>query len=85
MAGMDNAYLDARIEQIKADILALDAEISAAIVRPQSYTIETAQTREQVSRASVRQLRESRAALENELATLTARRYGASRYARPGF
>lgn len=88
MAAIDNDWLDARIEKTKALIEALEDAILTLETSPDAYaeyTLETAQTRETVKKSDLIQLRSSLASLENRLATLEARRYGAGSIVRPGF
>jgi chromosome segregation ATPase len=88
MSCIDNDWLDARIEKTKEQIEALEDKILALETNPQaysSYTIETAQTRETITKSTLAQLRSALSSLENRLATLCARRHGSGSYAKPGF
>ncbi len=88
MSAVDNTWLDARIAKTKELIEKYEDAILALESSPDSYTsytIETAQTRETVTRTDLGRLRSALASLENRLATLDARRHGGSRIARPGY
>lgn len=85
MSAIDNEWMDARIARTKASIVIYEDAIDALTTTHQTYTIQTAQTQETVTRTSLGQLRATLSSLENRLATLNARRYGSSRTARPGF
>ncbi len=85
---MDNDFLDARIERTKTLIVIYEDAIERLETNPDryaSYTIETAQTRETVTKSNLSQIKAALAGLENRLVTLEARRSGGSTYSRPGF
>lgn len=85
---IDNDWLDQRIAKTKELIEKYEDAIFTLDSSPDeyaTYTIETGQTRETFSKTNVAQLRSTLSSLENRLSTLTARRYGGARIARPGF
>lgn len=76
---MDGSFLKQRIESTKAQILALDdaiTQITAGYV--ESYTIDTGQTRQTVTRANLASYQRVLDSLENRLATLQQRLDGRS-------
>lgn len=76
MAGSDT-YILARIESIKASLTAAqDAELSLLAGTIQSYTIDTGQDRQTVTKHNITELRNYIDALLNQLVTLEARLCG---------
>lgn len=73
--GVDE-FLVEEVAQLKAMIRAYDAAILAVSTSGQSYTLNTGQTTLSVNKGNVASVRESRAALMNELTTLEARLTG---------
>jgi hypothetical protein len=73
---MDNTWLQARIDATKAQIEAYDAAITALSSGVQSYTIDTQQTRQTVTRADVADIQKTIDILYGRLAALTARLNG---------
>lgn len=80
-----NAWLIARIEATQAAIVAYEAAILALATGAQSYSLDTGQTRQTVTKANMSEMRNMLLILENRLATLEARLEGASFQAVPGF
>lgn len=85
MGAIDSEWLDARITRTKELILDAENGIAALSTGAQMYSLDTGQTRQMVSKAQLGQLQTWLESLENRLATLEARKCGASVYARPGF
>lgn len=83
----DSAWLDARIEKVEALIVAYEDAILALGTDGgmQSYTLDTGQSRQTVTRQDLGSLRLQLESLENRRSVLKARRNGASFNARPGF
>lgn len=81
----ESDWLDARIARTKELIVAYEDAIEAISSGAQSYTLNTGQTTQSVTKANVGSLRIQLDSLENRLATLIARRCGSSRYFRPGW
>lgn len=73
--GVDE-FLIEEVEQLKTLIRAYDAAILAVSTSGQSYTLNTGQTVLSVNKGNVASVRESRAALMNELTTLETRLTG---------
>ena len=74
---MDVAFLQARIAATQAQITALeDAEAALAAGTIQSYTMDTGQTRQTVTKLNLTELRRAVDSLYNRLAILTARLSG---------
>ena len=83
---MDTTWLQARITACKARIESLEAaSASLATGKISSYTLDTGQTREVVTRQSLGALQRAIDAEYNRLATLEARLYGGTTQARPGW
>ena len=79
---IDNAWMDARITRTKELIIAYEDAIDAITANGQSYKLDTGQTSQTKTQADLGSMRLELAALDNRLATLCARRFGASFYAR---
>lgn len=84
---MDRAFLVERIAATKAEIVAYeDATLAFATNGAlQSYTLDTSQTRQTVTRADLSSLNRVLNSLYNRLATLEARLYGGTTTVRPAF
>lgn len=77
----DPAFEAARIDAIKARIIALEGAITAlAVGGVQSYSLDTGQTRQVVTRSDLSQLRLALRAAESDLATALARSGGCGRF-----
>jgi hypothetical protein len=82
----DSDWLDARIERTKELIVKVEDAIDALTVGAvASYTLDTGQTRQTVTKQSIGTLRLQLDQLENRLSTLQARRCGASTRVIPGW
>ena len=79
---IDNAFLDARITRTKELIIAYEDAIDAITANGQSYKLDTGQTSQTKTQADLGSMRLELESLDNRLATLCARRFGASFYAR---
>lgn len=74
---MDAAFLQARIDATKAQIIAYeDAAAALASGGVQSYTLDTGQSRQTVTRLDLDNLQKTIDSLYNRLATLEARLNG---------
>lgn len=82
----DTAWLEARITQTKTLIVAYESAILVlATGAVQSYSLDTGQTRQTVTKQQISQLRNTLTELYNLLSTLEARLCGAGVIARPMF
>lgn len=71
---MDQEFLKQRIVKVKEQILLLDDAISSIITGAvESYTLDTGETRQTVTRANLATYQRQQAELENRLATLQQR------------
>lgn len=83
---INREWLEARIEKTKALIEAYeDAILALSTDGIFQYSLDTGQTRQMVTKQQLGSLRLQLEALENRLATLTARLCGGSTYVKPGF
>lgn len=84
---MRGQFLLDRIEATKTQIIAYETAIEAlgAAGGVQSYSLDTGQTRQSVTRYDLPRLTTTLDSLYNRLATLEARAYGGSTYVRPGW
>lgn len=81
---MDRAFLKARIEKTKALIESYeDAVLSLSTGRVESYTLDTGQTRQTVTRINLQSMNAALDGLYNRLATLEARLNGGGITLRP--
>lgn len=84
--GMNREFIKARITATEALIEQFENALEALTVqRVQSYTIDTGQTRQNVTRLDLASLQAQLEGLYNRLATLEARLNGASFYGRSAF
>ena len=67
MSVFDRAYIEERIEAIKAQVVEADTAISAAMTSL-TYSLDTGQTRQSVTRQQISSLRTTRDSLIAELA-----------------
>lgn len=82
----DSAWIEERIAAKKAQIIVLDAAITALTTGGvQSYRLMTGQTDQMVTRANLATMRETMSTLENDVSTLYARLGCARSYGQPGF
>ena len=81
-----DAEIEAQIAVLKTELTAVNAAITALLGGAQSYTLDTGQTRQTVTRTSLAQLRKHRAELMAELQELQDMLTGSASYvARPGW
>jgi len=77
-------FLQARIAATEAQIVAYESAVDALATGVQSYTLDTGQTRQTVTRSDVSSLQRTLDTLYNRLATLNARAgNGGTTYVRP--
>lgn len=81
----DTTWIKARIARAQTIIVAYEDAIEALAAGAQTYTFDTGQTRQSVTRAQLSQLKNMLAYQENRLATLETRLNGGGVYVRPGF
>jgi hypothetical protein len=82
----DSEWLKERIAAKKAQIVAFDAALTALAGGAQSYSLDTGQTRQVVTKANLTELRNVIAQLESDISTLNMRLYGCGRFnVRPGW
>jgi len=79
---IDDDYLAARIAATKLLIVAVENAITQVASGAQSYTLDSGQTRQSVTRGTMGSLRLQLDQLDNRLATMDIRRCGASHIAR---
>ena len=84
---IDVAYINERITRSKARIEALEDAILAVSTRNQTYTFDTGQTRQSVTKANLSELRIALEHEENRLARLCRQLEvgGGAIISRPGF
>ena len=73
---MTSDELDAQIVQLEADLTEVRSAITRILTGAQSYSQDTGQSRVQVQRANLRELREHQASIEAQLSALRLRRCG---------
>lgn len=82
----DRAWLEQRIAAKKAAILAFEAALMAIAGGAQTYSIDTGQTRQTVTKANVSEMRIMISKLESDISTLQQRLNGCGRFqVRPGW
>lgn len=82
----DPAWLDSRIERTKTLIIAYEDAIEAlAVDGAQTYSLDTGQTSQSVTRAQLGSLRNVLSHLENRLERLNAKRFGRGTLVVPGY
>ncbi len=83
---MDVTFIQDRITATKAQIVALETAAEALLSGGiQSYTIDTGQSRQVVTKFEIRSLQNSIDQLYNRCATLEARLNGGTLHGRPGW
>lgn len=84
---MDRAFIKERITATKALIVAYEDAVTALGTQGGvvSYTLDTGQSRQTVTRADISSLNRMLDTLYNRLATFEARLYGSSLTARPAW
>lgn len=87
MSAFDDAFLDERIAQTKALIVAYEGALLALAGTGgvQSYTLDTGQTRQTVTKADVGSLRNSLQEFYSLLSMLESRKCGGAVHMRPTF
>lgn len=81
----ETTWLEERISKTEALIVAYEDAITAIAGGAQSYSLDTGQTRQTVTKANLSSLRDVLNSLENRRATLKARLCGSGVYAGPEF
>jgi len=82
----ERAWLEERIAAKKAAILAFETAITTVAGGAQSYSLDTGQTRQVVTKANITEIRNMIAQLESDISTLQMRLNGCGRfYVRPGW
>lgn len=82
----DAAWLEERIAAKKALIIAFETAITTVAGGAQSYSLDTGQTRQVVTKANLTEVRNLIGQLESDIATLQMRLYGCGRFVvRPGW
>jgi hypothetical protein len=82
----DTAFWEQRLAAKKAALLAYDAALTALAGGAQSYSLDTGQTRQTVTKANVTEMRNVIKQLESDIATLQQRLRGCgSAYVRPSW
>lgn len=82
---IDKTWLEARITKAKEMIATYEDAIAAVAVVGQSYTLDTGQTKQTVTKANLTELRNALAYWENKLSTYEAKIEGRALQAKPGF
>lgn len=85
MSLVDDQFWIDQVEAAKTALAAYNAAILALSTGAQSYTLDTGQTRQVVTKATLGELRLQRSALMNEIATLEARVCGGGRHVIPSY
>ena len=74
---MDSSFIQARIDATQGQIIALeDASLALATGAIQSYSLDTGQSRQTVTKVNITELKHYISGLYNRCATLEARRNG---------
>jgi hypothetical protein len=82
----DAAWLEERLAAKKALIVKYETEIDALSDGAQTYSLDTGQTRQVVTKANLSEMRNMIARLESDISTLQQRLYGCGRFqVRPGW
>jgi hypothetical protein len=82
----DSEWIAERIAAKKAALLAFDGAITALAGGAQTYSLDTGQTRQVVTKANLSEMRIMISKLESEISTLQQRLYGCGRFqVRPGW
>jgi len=80
---MDRAFIEARITSTKAQIVAYEDAATALASGVQSYTLDTGQSRQTVTKLDLNAIQNTIDALYNRCATLEARLNGGCTTVRP--
>lgn len=81
----EDVWIDQRIEKTRSLIEAYEEALTALASGQMSYSLDTGQTRQTVTKQNITSMRDTLNALENRLATLLARRYGGGVRVTPAF
>ena len=82
----DTEWIEGRIAAKKAAILAFEAALTALAGGAQTYSLDTGQTRQVVTKANLTEMRNAIAQLESDISTLQMRLSGCGRFqVRPGW
>lgn len=81
----DTTWLTARIEAAQGLVVAYEDAIAALLAGAASYSLDTGQTRQTVTRHNLTSMRDALASAENRLATLKVRLNGGGTHVVPGF
>lgn len=82
----DRAFWQARLARKKQQLAAYDDAITAIAGGAQSYSLDTGQTRQVVTKANLTEMRNVVAQLESDISTLQMRLNGCGRFqVRPGW
>ncbi len=82
----EREWLEERIAKKKAAIVLFEDALTALAGGAQSYSLDTGQTRQVVTKANLTEMRNSISQLESDLSTLQMRLNGCGRFqARPGW
>ena len=81
----DAEWIAKRITKVEALIEAYEDALTAIAGGAQSYSLDTGQTRQTVTKANLTEIRNALSSLENRRATLKARLCGGGVYVRPEF
>lgn len=84
-SAIDSDFLDDRIAAVKLRIIAIENAMLEVAGGAISYSLDTGQSRQSVTKSTPRQLQDSLDAALNLLATLDARRNGGGRVLRPAY
>lgn len=82
----DRAFWEERLAKKKAQLAAYDDAITAIAGGAQTYSLDTGQTRQVVSKANLTEMRNVISQLESDISTIEQRLNGCGRFqARPGW
>lgn len=82
---LDRAWYEARVEAVKALIVAYESALLAIASGAQSYSLNTGQTTQSVTKANVASVRDTLNELHNQLSMLERKLCGKAIYVTPGF
>lgn len=81
----ENTFLEARLTENQAKLSLVDSAIAAVLSGAQSYSLDSGQTRQTVTRASLGQLQALKTHYENEILKISRRLCGGATVAQPGW
>lgn len=82
---MDRDFIQARIDATKTQIVAYETAADALVTGVQSYTLDTGQSRQTVTKLDISALQRTIDSLYNRCATLEARLNGGTLTGRPAW